>query len=212
MSRVTFPALLAMVEKNNIDSILLLESSTKADVRMRILEKDGTESVMCGNGARVVSKLLIETYGVINPRIEAGGKIFNTENLGNGEVAVNMGVAQIRNDNFCLVGGEPHLLQTDDISFDKLHRLVKENAVNVNLVDSFMFDGARIRTFERGVNDFTKCCGTGSVAVANLLRQKGYLENEFNIYSPGGVLNVIIDAEEQSWMTGPAKIYGSMEC
>jgi len=34
------------------DGVLLMEKSTKADIRMRILNSDGSEAEMCGNGSR----------------------------------------------------------------------------------------------------------------------------------------------------------------
>jgi diaminopimelate epimerase len=43
------------------DGLLLLETSTKADVKMRIFNPDGTEPEMCGNGIRCVAKHASDT-------------------------------------------------------------------------------------------------------------------------------------------------------
>jgi len=42
------------------DGLLLVSSSKKADVRMRMFNPDGTESEMCGNGIRCFSKYIYE--------------------------------------------------------------------------------------------------------------------------------------------------------
>ena len=52
------------------DGLLLVEHSKMADVRMRMLNPDGSEAEMCGNGIRCFSKFVIE--GNILPNIENG--------------------------------------------------------------------------------------------------------------------------------------------
>ena len=55
-----------------VDGLLLIEGSDKADFKMRILNRDGSEAEMCGNGSRAAAywahmkaglgaKLMIET-------------------------------------------------------------------------------------------------------------------------------------------------------
>jgi diaminopimelate epimerase len=43
------------------DGVLAILPSAKADARMRVLNADGSEAEMCGNGIRCVAKLLYET-------------------------------------------------------------------------------------------------------------------------------------------------------
>ena len=48
-----------------------------------------------------------------------------------------------------------------------------------------------VRTFERGVEDFTLACGTGSGSTAYILAQKGVVQpEEVTIHVLGGVLKV----------------------
>jgi diaminopimelate epimerase len=62
-------------------------------------------------------------------------------------------------------------------------------------------------TFERGVEDFTKSCGTGAVAAALAFLLKSTTNNEVNIRVPGGNLKVIINFENQyAYLIGEARI------
>ena len=80
------------------DGLLLVEPSKRADVRMRIINADGSEAEMCGNGVRCFARYVydrgivkqeemeIETLsGVVRPRLIV-------ENGGVAAVRVDMGV------------------------------------------------------------------------------------------------------------------------
>ncbi len=56
------------------DGVIFLYKSKKADFKMKIINKDGTEAEMCGNGIRCLAKYIYEKY--LN-----GMKIFNIETL-----------------------------------------------------------------------------------------------------------------------------------
>ena len=80
------------------DGILLLLDSDKADVRMRIINSDGSEAEMCGNGIRCLCRYAYE-HGVVQKtaiRVETlAGIMQPSVNLIGGEflsVTVDMGV------------------------------------------------------------------------------------------------------------------------
>lgn len=56
------------------DGVIFLYQSKIADFKMRIINKDGTEAEMCGNGIRCLAKYIYEKY--LN-----NNKIFNIETL-----------------------------------------------------------------------------------------------------------------------------------
>lgn len=76
------------------DGVIFLYKSEIADFKMRIINKDGTEAEMCGNGIRCLAKYIYEKY--LNDK-----KIFNIETLSGiktveildnvREVKINMG-------------------------------------------------------------------------------------------------------------------------
>ena len=59
------------------DGILALEDSDKADVRMRIINPDGSEPEMCGNGIRCFARALYDN-GIVNKKeftVETGAGV-----------------------------------------------------------------------------------------------------------------------------------------
>src|SRR5258706_6904630 len=51
------------------DGVLAILPSTTADARMRVLNSDGSEAEMCGNGIRCVAKELYERGGLRKPEL-----------------------------------------------------------------------------------------------------------------------------------------------
>src|SRR6185436_20057706 len=51
------------------DGVLAVLPSTTADVRMRVLNSDGSEAEMCGNGIRCVAKELYDRGGLRKPEL-----------------------------------------------------------------------------------------------------------------------------------------------
>jgi len=75
------------------DQILVLRSSEKADFRMQILNADGSEVEMCGNGIRCLAKYL-KDHGYTSKnviRVETLAGIM-TPAIGEKEISVDMGV------------------------------------------------------------------------------------------------------------------------
>ena len=57
------------------DGLLLILPSTVAAARMRVLNADGSEAEMCGNGLRCVARRLHEQEGLEEVRIETGAGV-----------------------------------------------------------------------------------------------------------------------------------------
>ena len=165
------------------DGLLLLEKSRFADARMRIFNADGSQAEMCGNGARCVGLYL----GRKESRIETRAGIITAQLRGN-EVKIKLTDPKgIKLDiplkinrrslkvNF-INTGVPHVVIFVE-SLDKLsvpilgrkirfHKRFSPQGTNVDFVELLGRDSIKIRTYERGVEDETLACGTGSVAAA----------------------------------------------
>jgi len=167
------------------DGFLVLEKSVKADIRMRIFNPDGTEAEMCGNGARCaalfisterkVHDLNLETKaGIIESQVESDNiriKLTDPKDI-------KLDIPVKVNDRSIMVNfintGVPHAVifvdGIDNIDIVPLGRQVRRHkqfapaGTNVNFVEIWDEKKIQLRTYERGVEDETLACGTGTVA------------------------------------------------
>lgn len=73
------------------DQLVLLEPAADADVRLRFLNSDGSESGACGNGTRCAARLLFEEGAKGPLSIIVGERRLSAERLADGRIAVAMG-------------------------------------------------------------------------------------------------------------------------
>jgi diaminopimelate epimerase len=170
------------------DGVLALEKSKKADLRMRVINPDGSEVSMCGNGARAAAlyavtnkwcapKLTMETgAGIVNAEVKGTRvKIQLTEPKG-----LDLGKDIVLDKKIFTVyfvdTGVPHVVyfveNIDDYPVKEMgavirhHDAFKPGGTNVNFVKAVDDSTIRVRTYERGVEDETLACGTGATASA----------------------------------------------
>ncbi|MFH1441811.1 MAG: diaminopimelate epimerase [Candidatus Omnitrophota bacterium] len=219
------------------DGVLFLEKSKKADVRMRIFNADGSEAEMCGNGARCAalwinsrltthdSQLLkIETKaGIIESVVEADNVKIKLTGLKGIKTGIPL---KINNRNIkvdFINTGVPHIvifvegLEKIDV-FNlgraiRYHNKFKPAGTNVDFVEIINEDSIKVRSYERGVEDETLACGTGSAASALLYAKRYPLSaiHKVNVYTKGGeILKVYFDKMDNRfynvWLEGKAKI------
>ncbi|MBN1423925.1 hypothetical protein JXA88_05145 [Candidatus Fermentibacteria bacterium] len=181
------------------DGLLLLEKSNRADVRVRLFEKDGTESDLCGNGILCVAYHLARAHRSRSWAIEMGSKIHRatvhrnrvTAGFGRLEdparfVGPAASYAQSREQVlrfthhhhtlYFVNSGEPHLFllvrDMPQLDLREYEGIVTDARIfprGTNFSILTTRAPFRIRTFERGLNAFTGSCGTGSIAAAQLL-------------------------------------------
>jgi len=124
------------------------------------------------------------------------GEVFEIDGRRFDVYAVNMGV--------------PHaVVFVEDFNFDfyKVARTIRYSdlfpeGANVNFVRVIDRKRAFIRTYERGVEDETLSCGTGSCAVAVVGNRLGILDKRVEVQTKGGILK--IDVDDEIYMTGSA--------
>jgi len=88
------------------DGILLAESGKDARFRMRMLNPDGSESEMCGNGVRCYAQYLRSqglTTDTIIP-VETGAGLLTLQAYEDGRVKVDMGPARLTRGEIGIVG------------------------------------------------------------------------------------------------------------
>ena len=171
------------------DGVLILDKSATSDYKMRIINADGSEAEMCGNGARCLA-----AYIVVN--LKPAKALFGMETLA-GEILAEAQGEMIRvrlsnpkdyrpNLNITVGGkklevhyidtGVPHTIVFVDglqeVDANSLGALVRNHprfaprGTNVNFVERARESMVAVRTYERGVEAETLACGTGAVASA----------------------------------------------
>jgi len=180
-----------------------------ADFKMRFYNRDGSIGEMCGNGARCISR-----YAYINKisgkkmTFETGAGIVNSEVLEGRLVKVllnNPEVVNLYNDIEIDVPGLPHAVVKHNLKQADINKLREEGikiryydgfpkGANVNFFEVLNENTALVKTYERGVEDFTLACGTGSASTAAALILKGYLKgNTVKIINDGGELFIEVE-------------------
>ncbi|MFA5096101.1 MAG: diaminopimelate epimerase [Candidatus Omnitrophota bacterium] len=217
------------------DGLLLLGSSKIADVRMRIFNSDGSEAEMCGNGSRCAAlyaglrdarkQVTLETKaGLIGSYITGDKvKVNLTEPKGlRLDIPVKINARPVK-VNFIDTGVPHAVIFVDGVErIDvpvigrqvRYHREFLPRGTNVDFIEPLSKDALRIRTYERGVEDETLACGTGSVAAALILGSRlppvaG--SRKIKVHTRGGeVLNVYFDRDKNKfknvWLEGRVKI------
>jgi len=166
------------------DGLLILEKSKKADFAMRIFNPDGSEPTMCGNGARCAA-LFFKTGKLIKFETKAGileaqvtknmVKLKMTEPKDlwpNIDLSIGTQFYKVHYINT----GVPHTVffvgNVDTINVKEVgkqirfHKHFHPEGTNANFAQASGANAIKVRTYERGVEDETLACGTGSVASA----------------------------------------------
>lgn len=187
---------------------------------------DGSVAEMCGNGARVFARYLVEHGLAQGPEfaIETRGGTRRVRMEPDGRVTVDMGPASVHGPGQASVGshtydgvrisvGNPHLACMVDAPVDaddwaappELDPVLFPDGANVELVHSTGERSAQMSVYERG-SGATRSCGTGAVAAAvAAAHAAGEQEGTWAIRVPGGDLTVTL-TPETTLLTGPAVI------
>lgn len=199
------------------DGLLVIEPSSVVDFKMRIINSNGFESEMCGNGSRCIAlyaydkgiadyKMSFETLaGIIHADVrdnivKIGMGTYSTKGIEN--------TRQFKMDDFTInyrfmEVGVPHVIVfwEDNFDFDRLmmktigrafdtnHELFPRGT-NVNFVRKLDDHQIEVITYERGVEDITDSCGTGSCASAVVSSIRYQMTSSIEAINIGGINNV----------------------
>lgn len=200
------------------DGIILLEPAPEparenagppAHFAMRIINADGSEADMCGNGARCVARYaFLEKIAPAEMLITTGAgpvaaRVFPDETVKISlsypvhlalDQVVYLGRETLRVD--CLNTGVPHAVivveDLEAVDVDGLGRTVRHHeqfkpaGTNVNFARRLTADTIAVRTYERGVEAETLACGTGSVASAIALAIRHEMLPPVTVVTRGG--------------------------
>lgn len=177
------------------DGLIVIEDSKVADFNCRLYNADGSRAEMSGNGSRCAARfagllgiakkeMAFETgAGILRAKVD--GYHVKVGFLPPKDLKLNIKI-DIKGEKFnghFINTGVPHLVYfVDDLEHldiigigrvTRYHDIFSPAGTNVDFIKIDSRDMIHIRTYERGVEDETLACGTGSVAsaiIASLLR------------------------------------------
>jgi len=205
------------------DGILLLQPSETADVRMRVINPDGREVEMCGNGARCMARFAFDRGAAPGEMtLETGAGIVHAEILADqvrlrltepADLALDLDAGNGRMIDFVNTG-VPHAVawvdDVEEIDLPACGKQIREHALfapagtNVDFAQVEADGSLRMRTYERGVEAETLACGTGAAAVAVLAAERGWIKLPVSVHCAGGFDLVIDCADGTTTLTGGA--------
>ena len=215
----------------NADGFMAVGKSDTADFRLHFYNSDGTRGEMCGNGARCICRFAYD-LGIAGAEmtVQTDAGIVPGWWIDENQYRVklnNPGVLDLhRKGNIAYVElgnpGVPHavaeydgdLWADADCIWDHMRQLRYDPAfpkgANVNFYQIMGENEVRILTYERGVEDYTLACGTGTGSVAVTLWMQGRLPGgALTVHNRGGVLKIVISGSEQVesiLLEGPTEI------
>jgi diaminopimelate epimerase len=214
------------------DGVLFLGGSMQADLAMRLLQPDGSEAEMCGNGIRCLAKYAYDAGYVRDSfRVETLAGIIPVQVREVDDcfwVSVDMGIPRFDRPSIPALGsgdflmekmanfqvsavntGVPHaviFVEDLDLPLTEIAPIIRHNDIfpeGANVNFVKLGDPLQLRTFERGVEAETFSCGTGAVASASVARRLGLAEDEVLAETAGGPLLITFE-EDRAFMEGPA--------
>lgn len=222
------------------DGIMVIDLPRESgDFRMTYYNRDGSEGEMCGNGARCIcrygyefglagEKQSVETKAgmVTGVRKTARQYTIRLNDISKMILDYSIIVDGVKYEcSYVELGnpGLPHAVieypNLKDTTFDQLMELGRKmrynkafpKGANVNFYDVIGKDHIIEKTYERGVEDFTYACGTGTGSMIAVLTYKNKVSgNHVKVDVPGGELFITVDKEDDKvknlFLTGPTNI------
>jgi diaminopimelate epimerase len=198
-----------------------------ADVEIRLINADGSEAEISGNGTRCVAAYVCAERGIEKIRIQTGAglktcvltgrseseyefEIAMGEATVGAELAVQLGASEVRGIPVSM--GNPHyVVFVNEFAENWQHHAAKiqrssefKQSVNVELVAIDGKNDVRARFFERGVGE-TQSSGTGSCAAAVAAIATSRAESPVRVHAPGGMQTVRREGNEV-FLRGPARL------
>ena len=214
------------------DGFMAVGESETADFRLHFYNADGSRGEMCGNGARCICRFAYDMgIAPAEMTVQTDAGLVPGWRLTENQYRVKLNNPSILDLSrkgdiaYAELGdpGVPHAVAeyTGDLwgSKDALREQMRQlrfdpafpKGANVNFFQQLGEDEVRVLTFERGVEDFTLACGTGTGSVACTMLRKGLLKGSLlTAHNPGGTLSIRLeqtgDAITAIYLEGPTEI------
>ena len=214
------------------DGFMAVDNSARADFKLHFYNSDGSRGEMCGNGSRCVCRFAYENgIAGADMTVETDAGIVEGHRLSESQYRVKLNNPSVldlqRKEDAAYVElgdpGVPHAVKEIPglawAQAEELREMAKglrydpafPKGANVNLYTWLDSAKVRILTYERGVEDYTLACGTGSASTAITLWVKRQLPGgALTLENKGGTLQVRIEGaapEVQAvYLEGPTEV------
>ena len=217
---------------NGADGFMAIDHSDVADFRLHFYNSDGSRGEMCGNGSRCICRFAYE-HGIAgeNMTLQTDAGLVYGRRLSESQYRVklnNPGILDLRRKEtaaYVELGcpGVPHgVVEIPGLTWDQreeLREMAKAlrydpafpKGANINFYTWLGDAHIRILSYERGVEDYTLACGTGTASTACALFAEGKLPGRRLVAeNPGGTLTVDLQAENGEitgvYLEGPTEV------
>lgn len=222
------------------DGLMVVEPPRQGgNFSMRFYNSDGSLGEMCGNGARCICRYGFESgYAGKVQQVETTAGLITGYQISRTDYRIRLNDPSVvrLGEKISIDGhtfrisylelgrpGIPHAVVSleevgspDRRELLNLGRKIRSysgfpKGANVNFYRKTAENAIELFTYERGVEDFTLACGTGSGSSALALLLQGFLKGpDIQVKTEGGILTVGVDIQgdtlENLWLTGPTKM------
>lgn len=215
------------------DGFMAVDNSEIADFKLHFYNASGLRGEMCGNGARCICRFAFER-GIAGQAmtVETDAGIIRAWRISESVYRVQLNLPSVLDLQrkpgiaYTELGnpGIPHAMaELPGLTWDHMEVLRTQasalrwdkafpKGVNVNYFTVLAPGRVTILSYERGVEDYTLACGTGSAGVALALWAQGRLpENKLLAHNRGGDLQITLEEDGQGslsalFLEGPTEI------
>ena len=214
------------------DGVLEIRPDPSADIAVRVLNRDGSEAEVSGNGTRIAAAVAAGRLARDEVTVRTGAFTARARRLPDGRLAVSHGQAVLEGPSYRPSGpgpgrahrfvltGNPHciLLLDEPVEAFPLeeegprleHHPWFPERTNVEVVRVLAPHRLAVRVWERGVGE-TRACGSGACAAAVAAVLEGEAQSPLAVEMPGGVLEVAVSEGLELELTGPVACIGVVE-
>lgn len=218
---------LKLCKLSGADGFMAVDYSDKADFKLHFYNADGSRGEMCGNGSRCICRFAYDN-GIAGEdmTVQTDAGIVYGKRLSESQYVVKLNDPSVldlsRKGDVAYIElgdpGVPHAVKEVpglcwemgeelwEMAKSLRHDPAFPKGANVNLYSWIGENEVRILTFERGVEDYTLACGTGSASTALTLYKKGLLPGgQLTLQNRGGTLKVSVQ-DSGIYLEGPTEV------